>query len=70
MNKIMEEIKQICPHDFYEIGHASLSVLLNDNYAKYKYGFSLARKLDDDIIDNISNGPTDLYFDLYHQINN
>ena len=66
----MEEIRQICPHDFYEIGYASLSGLLDDKYAKYKYGLSLARKLDDDIIDNISDGPTFSYYDLYHQINN
>jgi epoxyqueuosine reductase QueG len=70
MDKIIEEIKQICPHDFYEIGHASLSGLLNNKYTKYNYGLSLARKLDDYIIDNISNGPTNLYYDLYHQINN
>jgi len=70
MNKIINEIKQICPQKYYEIGHASLSGLLKLEYSKYKYGISLARKLDDQIIDQISNGPTDLYYDLYCNINN
>lgn len=70
MNKIINEIKQICPQENYEIGYASLSGLLKPEYAKYKYGISLARKLDDQIIDQISNGPTDLYYDLYCNINN
>jgi len=70
MNKIVNEIKEICPQENYEIGYASLSGLLNPEYAKYKYGISLARKLDDQIINQISNGPTDLYYDLYCNINN
>ena len=69
MNKIINEIKQICPQEYYEIGYASLSGLLKPEYLKYKYGISLARKLDDKIIDQISNGPTDLYYALYCNIN-
>jgi len=70
MNKIINEIKQICPQEYYEIGYASLSGLLKLEYSKYKYGISLARKLDDQVINQISNGPTDLYYDLYCNINN
>jgi len=69
MNRITEEIKQICPHNLYEIGYASLSGLLPHDLAKYKYGLSIARKLDDSIIDKISNGPTNFYCEHYHQIN-
>lgn len=69
MDEIIEEIKQICPHDLYEIGYASLQGLLKSEYSKYEYGLSLARKLDDSIIDDISNGPTILYYNLYHRIN-
>src|SRR4030042_4769560 len=69
MKNIIEEIKKICPHDLYESGFASLSGLLKPEYSKYKYGISLARKLDDSIIDNVSNGPTDSYFAHYHEIN-
>ena len=66
----MEEIKQICPYNSYEIGYASLSGLLRHDLSRYKYGLSLARKLDDSIIDKISNGPTNFYYDHYFQINN
>jgi hypothetical protein len=37
MNKIINEIKQICPPEYYEIGYASLSGLLKLEYSKYKY---------------------------------
>ena len=70
MDNIINEIKQICPQENYEIGYASLSGLLKPEYAKYKYGISLARKLDDKIISQISNGPTDSYYNLYCNINN
>lgn len=69
MNKIINEIKQICPQEYYEIGYDSLSGLLNPEYSKYKYGISLARKLDGQIINQISNGSTDLYYALYFNIN-
>jgi epoxyqueuosine reductase QueG len=70
MNGALEEIKQICPHEYYEFGFASLYGLLQSDYSEYKYGMSLARKLDDSIIDKISEGPTSLYYDLYRKINN
>jgi len=68
MNKIINEIKQICPQEYYEIGYDSLSGLLNPEYSKYKYGISLARKLDGQIINQISNGSTDLYYALYFNL--
>jgi epoxyqueuosine reductase len=67
---IKDKINQICPPDVYEIGFASLSGLLKDELAKYKYGISLARKLDDSVIDDISDGPTISYYNQYHRINN
>jgi epoxyqueuosine reductase len=70
IKKITEKIKQICPHDLYEIGYADLTGLLSPEYSKYKYGLSIARKLDDAVIDEITDGPTILYHDLYHKINN
>lgn len=70
MNEIINKIKQICPRDLYEIGFANLTSLLSPEYSKYKYGLSIARKLDDSIIDEIADGPTLLYYDLYHNINN
>ena len=68
--KITDKIKQICPHDLYEIGFADLTGLLSPEFSKYKYGLSIARKLDDAVIDEITDGPTILYHDLYQKINN
>lgn len=64
-----QKIKQICNNDDYEIGFASLSGLLNQKWSKYKYGISLIRKLDGNIIDKIKNGPTIEYYNLYNDIN-
>jgi epoxyqueuosine reductase len=70
MTKLIEKIHRICSPDLYEIGFASLSGLLASEFSHYSYGISLARKLDDSIIDSIYQGPTIEYFNLYHQINN
>jgi len=68
-NKIIHEIKKICPPDIYELGYAALTGLLHEDFSSYPYGISLARKLDDLIIDAIKDGPTPAYYDLYHSIN-
>lgn len=70
MDDILKSIDDICPSGIYEIGYANISGLLTGNYAKYSYGLSLARKLDDKIIDNIVRGPDIDYYNLYHKINN
>lgn len=70
MKVILDKIMQICPSDLYQTGFAELSGLLTSEYSEYGFGLSLARKLDNSIIDNISNGPTDSYYDHYHQVNN
>lgn len=67
--KITDAIRELCPADIYEIGYASLKGLLHRDYSDYAYGISLARKLDDPIINAITNGPTIEYFNLYHSIN-
>ena len=69
MNKIFEKIEKICEKDKYEIGYASLSGFLDTRFKQYKSGIALLRKLDDDIIDEIKNGPTKKYAELYHNIN-
>lgn len=68
--QITEQIKKICPHDYYEVGFANLAGLLSPEFSKYKYGLSIARKLNNEIIDKIITGPTIIYYDLYHKINN
>jgi epoxyqueuosine reductase QueG len=69
MSELKEKISQICPTDLYEVGYASLAGLLDSAYADYPYGISLARKLDDSIIDQIKSGPTENYYNHYIQIN-
>ena len=70
MKNIIDKIKDICPSDIYEIEQASLSGLLKPNLAEYEYALSIARKLDDRIIDEIKNGPTKLYYEYYNEVNN
>ena len=53
----------------YEYGFADLRGLVTGPYARYGYGISIVRHLDDGIIDGIEAGPTRDYFDHYHAIN-
>jgi epoxyqueuosine reductase QueG len=53
----------------YEYGFAKLDGLLPGRYATYSYGISILRRLDPSIIDDINDGPTREYFELYHVIN-
>lgn len=69
MNSLNNQIHQLCPSDHYEVGFAYLSGLLTADLSKYNYGISLARKLDDSVINAITQGPTVEYYNLYHQIN-
>ena len=70
MNEIIRrEIDEICPVEKWEIGSASLEGLLPVELSQYRYGLSLVRKLDDGVIDGITEGPTRDYFNLYHGIN-
>jgi epoxyqueuosine reductase QueG len=59
----------LCPEETYEIGAASLEGLLPPDLARFRYGLALARKLDDCIIDRITEGPTGDYADLYAAVN-
>jgi epoxyqueuosine reductase QueG len=70
ISELKVKIAQLCPSDVYDVGYASMSGLLRSEYAKYPFGISLARKMDDLIIDQISSGPTKAYSDLYSYINN
>ena len=63
-------IKKLCPPDIYETGYANLAGLLISEFNDYQYGISLVRKLDDKIIDEVKNGPTIDYYDLYNSVNN
>jgi epoxyqueuosine reductase len=64
-------IKEALPQDAnYLIGYAKLAGLLPDKYLGYDFAIILARKLDDDIINNIITGPNIEYCNHYVEINN
>jgi epoxyqueuosine reductase len=69
MGNLEEEIASLLPNRTdYIIGYADLGNLLNPVFA-YRYAVVIGKKLDDDIIDSIENGPTPRYLELYHQSN-
>ena len=53
--------------DNYIVGFADLDGL--HLHPTYKYGIVIGKRLDDDLIDNIENGPTLPYHDLYNKTN-
>lgn len=67
--EIQAIINKLCPPDIYETGYANLAGLLISEFNDYQYGISLVRKLDDNIVDEVKNGPTLDYYDLYNSIN-
>ncbi len=69
MKKLQAAIEALCPEDKFETGYASLAGLLAPKYAMYGYGISIARRLDDPVIDMLHNGPTPEYYDLYKNVN-
>jgi epoxyqueuosine reductase QueG len=62
--------KYIVPSDKFIYGFANLKGLLNEEFAEYPYGISIAEKLDDKIIDSIKDGPTLEYLNHYKEVNN
>ncbi|NQT27386.1 hypothetical protein HQ585_18680 [candidate division KSB1 bacterium] len=55
--------------DTYILGYADMGDLLQPNH-DYRYAISIAKELDDEIIDSIENGPNEAYYHLYHSTNN
>jgi len=53
----------------YIYGFAKVKGLLHGKYQNYDYGIVIGRKLDDDILNEVSNGPTKVYYDLYRKYN-
>lgn len=54
----------------YITGFADMTGLLHEKYAGYRYAISLARRLDDNIMDAVREGPNRAYFEHYHEVNN
>ncbi|RPI91621.1 MAG: hypothetical protein EHM32_10380, partial [Spirochaetales bacterium] len=53
----------------YNWGFGDLTGLLPEKYAACTRGISIIRKLDDTVIDDIADGPTEEYFEHYNRIN-
>ena len=67
---IIKQITSVIPFpDKYLMGHADMTGLLTGKYSAFRYAISLARKLDDTIVNSLRGGPTRPYFDHYHQVN-
>ena len=66
---MQNEIINILPNsDDYVIGFADMGDLIKDHYP-YRYPVVIGKRLDDSIIDEIENGPTIPYFELYQATN-
>jgi epoxyqueuosine reductase len=59
----------LTPADQYISGLADLTGLLDPKFGTYRTGISIGRKLDDRIVDALTEGPTLEYYDHYRQIN-
>ncbi|MBN2173703.1 MAG: epoxyqueuosine reductase [Bacteroidales bacterium] len=57
------------PIEKYVVGFADLSGLIDKQFGDYVYGISIGRKLDDEIVDKIKEGPTLEYYNHYNEIN-
>jgi epoxyqueuosine reductase QueG len=66
---MQNEIINILPNqDDYVIGFADMGDLIKDHYP-YRYAIVIGKKLDDKIIDEIKDGPTMVYYELYKATN-
>lgn len=66
---MQNEIINILPdQENYVIGFADMDDLVKDYYP-YRYAIVIGKRLDDTIIDEIENGPTMAYYELYKSTN-
>jgi len=69
--KIENVIRKRIPDDGKHIwGFADLTGLLHPRFQGYNYGIVIGKKLDDNIVDSVINGPTIEYYHLYIDTNN
>jgi epoxyqueuosine reductase QueG len=68
--QIIEIIQRhLIPAENYIFGFADLTGLLSRKFEGFNYGISLGRKLENSIVDNISEGPTMEYYFHYRKVN-
>jgi hypothetical protein len=61
--------RHLIPEENFIYGFADLTGLLSMKFNGFNYGISIGRKLDDSILDNISEGPTMEYYYHYRKVN-
>ena len=66
---IAHKVEQLIHDNRFIVGYANLENLLEEPYSKYRYGIVIGKKLDDKIIDAISDGPTREYYHHYRDTN-
>jgi epoxyqueuosine reductase QueG len=69
MEIIESKITDMIDKERFIFGFADLDNLLDQKYSRYKYGIVIGKKLDDEIMDSISSGPTPQYFEHYRDTN-
>ena len=70
-NKLIHDIvkRHLNPVDKYIYGFADLTGLLPSKFNGCSFGISIARKLDENIVDGIIDAPTSAYLHHYEEIN-
>jgi epoxyqueuosine reductase len=68
---VIKEIltRHLVPGQKFIYGFADLQGLLGNEFEGYSSGISIARKLDDTIVDRLIEGPTMEYYDHYNAVN-
>lgn len=61
--------KHLTPPQHYIFGFADLSGAIDPRYGEFRYAISIGKKLDNGILDSITNGPTPEYYGHYKQTN-
>jgi epoxyqueuosine reductase len=59
----------LIPSERFIRGFADLRGLLPEKFNRYSFGISIGMRLEDSIVNEISEGPTQKYFDHYKEIN-
>ena len=61
--------KNLIPRTDFIFGFVDLNGLIDKKFDGFRYGISIGKRLDDGIIDRITNGPTLEYYNYYNQVN-
>jgi len=67
ITQVLEDILQ--PSDHYIFGLADLRGLIDQKFGEYTFGISIGKRLDDEIINGIVDGPTMAYYNHCQDMN-